>query len=42
MTVVVGYIADRTRQRGICNMVILSSAIAGFVILLASQNPHVQ
>ncbi|CAK3970432.1 hypothetical protein DOTSEDRAFT_38631 [Lecanosticta acicola] len=42
MTIVVGWIADRTRQGAICNTIVVSFGIAGFVILLASQNPHVQ
>ncbi|KAI5295725.1 hypothetical protein KEM55_006087 [Ascosphaera atra] len=41
-TIAVGFIADRTKQRGICNMVFALIGIAGFVMLLASQKPHVK
>nr|ADN06231.1 MFS transporter-like protein [Passalora arachidicola] len=42
MTVIVNWIADRTQQRGICNMTIVTFAIVGFAMLLASDDPHVQ
>ena len=42
MTVVVNWIADRTQQRGICNMVTVLFAIVGFGMLLGSDNPQVQ
>ncbi|KAI5308774.1 hypothetical protein KEM55_004900, partial [Ascosphaera atra] len=41
-TIAVGFIADRTKQRGICNMVFALIGIAGFIMLLASQKPHVK
>jgi hypothetical protein len=41
-TVAVGYIADRTQQRGYCNIFISLFGILGFAMLIASGNPHVQ
>lgn len=34
LTIIVGYIADKTRQRGICAMVVAIFGIVGFAILL--------
>lgn len=42
MTVFIGWLADKTRQRGICNMTMIWFAIVGFSMLLGSKNPHVQ
>ncbi|KAK2798835.1 hypothetical protein FQN50_008696 [Emmonsiellopsis sp. PD_5] len=42
LTITVGYIADRTRQRGICNMVVSLFGIVGFTMLLGSQSPGVK
>lgn len=42
LTVVVGFIADKTRQRGLCNMAVSAVGIAGFAMLLGSTNPMVQ
>ena len=42
MTVVVGVIADRTKWRGVCNMVISLIGCVGFAMLLATDNVHVQ
>lgn len=42
MTISIGYIADRTRQRGLCNICVSFLGIAGFAMLLASQNPHIK
>lgn len=42
MTIFVGWVADRTQQRGICNMVIVTFGIVGFIMLLASDDPQVQ
>ncbi|EME38802.1 hypothetical protein DOTSEDRAFT_29003 [Dothistroma septosporum NZE10] len=42
MTVVVNWVADRTQQRRICNMVIVLFAIVGFGLLLGCDNAHVQ
>ncbi|KPM46401.1 hypothetical protein AK830_g102 [Neonectria ditissima] len=41
-TVCVGWVADRTRWRGYCNMVTVSVGILGFIMLLSSSNPRVQ
>lgn len=41
-TIVVGYIADRTRQRGLCNILTSAIGIVGFIMLIASDRPGVQ
>merc|ERR1712070_928451 len=41
-TIAVGWIADRTRQRGLCNMVTATVAAVGFCMLLGTQNPKIQ
>ncbi|CAG8982879.1 hypothetical protein HYALB_00002895 [Hymenoscyphus albidus] len=41
-TVVIGFVADRTRQRGLCNIGASLIGIAGFAMLLGSHNPHVK
>ena len=41
-TVAVGYIADRTGQRGYCNMFMACFGVIGFSMLIGSGNPHVQ
>ena len=33
MTIIVGYLGDRTRQRGILNMIVVSIGIAGFIMV---------
>ncbi|KAF2265583.1 MFS nicotinic acid transporter-like protein Tna1 [Lojkania enalia] len=42
MTVVIGWIADRTQQRGLCNILVSTLGIAGFAMLLGSGTPGVQ
>jgi sugar phosphate permease len=42
MTVLVGYIADRTRQRGLCNICVAFLGIAGFAMLLGSQKASIK
>jgi MFS family permease len=42
VTVAIGYIADRTHQRGLCNIFISLFGIAGFSMLLGSSKPGVQ
>jgi len=42
MTVFIGWLADKTRQRGICNIIMICFAVVGFSMLLGSKNPHVQ
>ncbi|KAF4470265.1 allantoate permease [Fusarium albosuccineum] len=41
-TVVVGFVADRTRWRGFCNIVTVSVGIIGFIMLIASEKPRIQ
>lgn len=41
-TVIIGYVADRTGQRGFCNIGVSSIAIVGFIMLIASTNPRVK
>jgi hypothetical protein len=38
LTIIVGYIADRTRRRGLCNIVVSCLGIVGFSMLLGSTN----
>ncbi|KAH4284805.1 hypothetical protein HBH64_239740 [Parastagonospora nodorum] len=42
VTVIIGWIADKTKWRGYCNMVISFIGCIGFAMLLATDNPHVQ
>lgn len=42
VTVIVGYVSDKTRKRALCNAVPVTLAIIGFVMLIASPNSHVQ
>ncbi|KAI5359926.1 putative major facilitator superfamily, MFS transporter superfamily [Septoria linicola] len=42
LTVFIGWLADRTQQRGICNMSVVCFGIVGFSMLLATDNPRVQ
>lgn len=42
VTITIGFIADRTHQRGLCNMTMALFGITGFAMLLGSANPHVQ
>lgn len=41
-TLLVGYFADKFRQRGIFNMGCVSIAAVGFIMLISTPNPHVQ
>ncbi|KAK3335853.1 major facilitator superfamily domain-containing protein [Cercophora scortea] len=41
-TVVIGFIADRTRSRGLCNILVSLFGVAGFAMLLGSDVPAVQ
>ncbi|KAL4802817.1 major facilitator superfamily domain-containing protein [Aspergillus unguis] len=38
LTVAVGFIADRTRQRGICNMLVSIIGVTGFAMLLGAKS----
>jgi nitrate/nitrite transporter NarK len=42
MTITIGYIADRTRQRGLCNILVSFLGIAGFAMLLGSERAGVK
>jgi len=42
LTITIGYIADRTRQRGLCNIFTSFLGIAGFAMLLGSQRAGVK
>jgi hypothetical protein len=42
MTVGIGFIADRTRQRGLCNILVSLLGVIGFSMLLGSDRPGVQ
>lgn len=41
-TVVIGFVADRTRQRGLCNILVSLLGVIGFSMLLGSDNPAVR
>lgn len=41
-TIFIGWLADRTKQRGYCNIGMSLFGIVGFAMLLGSGNPHVQ
>ncbi|KAF4620093.1 hypothetical protein G7Y89_g14729 [Cudoniella acicularis] len=42
LTITIGFIADRTRQRGLCNILVSLIGIAGFAMLLGSQTASVK
>lgn len=42
LTIAIGYLADRTRQRGLCNVLTSVLGIVGFAMLIASTNPQVK
>jgi sugar phosphate permease len=42
LTITIGFIADRTHQRGLCNIIVSFLGIVGFAMQLGSQNPHVK
>lgn len=42
LTISIGYIADRTKKRGLCNIIVSFLGIAGFAMLLGSQEPGVK
>jgi predicted MFS family arabinose efflux permease len=41
-TVLVGFLSDRQRKRGLYNLILAPIAIAGFVMLISTTNPAVQ
>lgn len=42
LTILVGWYADKTKQRGICNLVVSCLAITGFIMMLGSNRPGVK
>ncbi|KIW30858.1 uncharacterized protein PV07_02551 [Cladophialophora immunda] len=42
ITIFTGWVADKTKCRGYCNMAVATLGITGFVMLLSTENPHVQ
>jgi hypothetical protein len=42
MTVIIGWVADKTKWRGYCNLVVSAIGCIGFAMLLATTNVHVQ
>lgn len=42
LTITIGYVADRTRQRGLCNICTSVLGIIGFSMLIGSSRPGVQ
>ncbi|KAK4239413.1 major facilitator superfamily domain-containing protein [Achaetomium macrosporum] len=42
LTVIIGFVADRTRARGLCNICVSLLGVAGFAMLLATDNAAVQ
>ncbi|KAH6619397.1 major facilitator superfamily domain-containing protein [Chaetomium sp. MPI-SDFR-AT-0129] len=42
LTVAIGFLADRTRARGLCNICVSVLGVAGFAMLLGSEKPAVQ
>ncbi|KAG9231111.1 MFS nicotinic acid transporter-like protein [Amylocarpus encephaloides] len=42
LTIFIGFYADRTGRRGLCNMLVPPLGVVGFGMLLASQNPQVK
>jgi MFS family permease len=42
LTVAIGFVADRTRARGLCNIFVSLLGVAGFAMLLGTDDPAVQ
>jgi len=42
LTIAVGFYADRTRQRGLSNILVSLIGVVGFAMLLGSQKPHIK
>ncbi|PQE10651.1 major facilitator superfamily transporter protein [Rutstroemia sp. NJR-2017a BBW] len=42
LTIVIGFVADRTKQRGLCNIFVSILGVIGFGMLLGSQNAHIK
>lgn len=41
-TIFIGWLADRTHQRALCNLGCATLGVVGFLMLIASTNPHIQ
>lgn len=42
LTVIIGFVADRTRQRGICNIAVSAIGIVGFAMMIGSDSAAVK
>lgn len=42
LTVVIGFVADRSRSRGLCNIIPSAIGVVGFAMILGSDNPTVK
>jgi hypothetical protein len=42
LTITIGFVADRTKQRGLCNILVSLLGVTGFAMLLGSASPGVQ
>jgi sugar phosphate permease len=42
LTIFVGWLADRTGQRGLCNICVAPIGMVGFAMLLVVENPHLK
>jgi nitrate/nitrite transporter NarK len=42
LTIAIGFIADRTKQRGLCNILVSLLGVVGFAMQLGSESPHVK
>ncbi len=42
LTITIGYVGDRTRARGLCNICVSALGIVGFSMLIGTSNPGVQ
>jgi hypothetical protein len=42
LTITIGFVADRTKQRGLCNILVSLLGVTGFAMLLGSSSPGVQ
>jgi nitrate/nitrite transporter NarK len=42
LTITVGFVADRTRKRGLCNIIVSVLGVIGFIMLISTERPAVQ
>lgn len=40
LTITIGFVADKTRQRGLCNIAVSFLGIIGFAMLIGGESPH--